>query len=436
MFYGYKILAVIVPSLWALSGWTPVDLESNQIFASVMKRWENAQKLPNAGIKKAEEKIRLLKQIDDDLNRLIYDHALSDISENLLLGPVGPLGLDEITQPIAEERLILAKNYFLEGDFQSAQNSLAEAATFFADEISNTHERSQAYTVLAEAKVETGDIQGAREVLPAIIKAAKQTNDPNILPSILSEWFNAFVVTSDTDFALVIITQILEREGGFPVDTFMLAAVTAQSSAGEIASALKNSLLIKDPFLRVGALCEVARGQGNALGKPLAMQTLALALQVAGRIENPDNRARAIINILIAQSDVQARTGSALDAEQSLSEALKNTWNIESLFFRSQYLGLIAKEIASSGYELEATQVIVAASDIAERIDDADDRLQARISINVHEAEIQSEAGNYDGAAVSLSGSLELILGISDLFARVQSASAVLKASAYLKRSN
>jgi tetratricopeptide (TPR) repeat protein len=154
---------------------------------------------------------------------------------------------------------------------------------------------SQGY--ISDIQATNGDYAGAYQTAASIQYPAGAKE----------KWLNIRVIVSEEavagQFDWAVKTSELQEPGRNKSFTQAVIAET-QAKAGEIAGAQKTAGLIQDPDLAAESLVAVFQVQMKGGATADAKATLATVLELAGRIENPDQRGR--IQSMLAKAQAEA----------------------------------------------------------------------------------------------------------------------------------
>jgi len=315
----------------ALPVWADDNADANRLFVEAMQAWTQAEKIQDYSITQARQRFELLREVEANLKDIIDWHSGSDLAVQLLLGPVGPLDLEQLPSLVhaaegqwlrlyvaehAEEQaeqIELAKNQFLEGDINSARAALMSVvinSVWAHRTLSVTDGSSRADEVLgavAEAQAAAGDVAGA---------------------------------------LLTVDWAILDGSWRFQS---LRAVAEVQAAAGDVVGALETVSAIEDVdrrSLALGAVAEVQTAAGDVAG----------ALETVSAIEDVDRRSLA----LRAVAEVQAAAGD-------VAGALETVLAVEDVDRRSRALGAVAEVRAAAGDVAGALETVSAITDVDRR---------------------------------------------------------------------
>ncbi|SHI71203.1 hypothetical protein SAMN02744035_01330, partial [Thalassobacter stenotrophicus DSM 16310] len=271
-----------------------VNADANRLFVEAMQAWKQSEQLTNDSLEQAQERLDLLTLVDENLNLIITENPSSNLAVQLLIGPVGPLSLDDLPEQIAEaegpilvfrgnEQLTMAKAHLANGEIGNARVALVKATILTAQQIEDADGRAEALFFIAEAQAEAGDVAGA-------LNTAQQIDRAWFRAVALASFSNAQSEAGDVSGSRVTIAlalqaaQQVEDADGRAEVLYFIAEV--QAKAGDVAGALNTAQQIEGAT-RASALRAIAEAQAKA-------GDVAGALSTAQQIEEADDRASAL----------------------------------------------------------------------------------------------------------------------------------------------
>jgi len=145
------------------------------------------------------------------------------------------------------------------------------------------------------------------------------------------------------------------------------------------AAALETAKEIKDDEDRAGAMRDIAVAQSNAGLVDEACVTFAAALETAKEIKYDGYRAGAMRDIAVAQTNA----GLVDEARVTFAAALETAKEIEDDWHRARAMGAIAVAQTNAGLVDEARITFAAALETAKEIEDDENRAEAMRDIAV-----------------------------------------------------
>jgi ribosomal 50S subunit-associated protein YjgA (DUF615 family) len=431
------------------------SIPASVLMAETSPLWEQYQTLPTDDPAQYEARLKLLTQVDGNLDTLLKDYPLSyeaseldidasDISIAILSLKVEiqRLACASDTQCLLQLAWSTAELINSETDRASALIAIAsgqaaagdvEGAMKTAELINSATDRANAFTGIASGQAAAGDVEGA-------LKTAELINSETDRASAFSAIANAQAATGDVEGALKTVEAISEQ---FYRMEALIAIVGAQAAAGDVEGALKTAeLTIKSPTNRASALIAIAGAQAAAGDVEGALKTVELT------IKSPTNRASA----LIAIAGAQAAAGDVEGALKTVELTIKSPTNRASAF------SAIAGAQAASGdvegalktaelinfptnrmsalnqmpYRSSAFLAIASAQAVAEDVEGAL-KTTDLITSAVDRANAFAAIAGAQAAAGDVVAALKTAEGIDDLLARTNAFVGVAKAAAKLK---
>lgn len=334
-----------------------------------------------------------------------------------------------------------------------AQGGFAAEATAAAEAIPDPQKRAEAYSAITDIFVRSGQPIHARDAAGRLDAAARSLNNPlsktNLLARAAVAKFRAgesdaadrilaeaealaravpeasvggalrYVATALADMrrtneSLRLLKDIPEKSDHTSV---LVAAVTQEARAGNIATAHALAGTIGEAHHRASALAPIALAQSRADDRRAAATTLAIAVADTDRIAYPFAKSYALSRLALAQTEIasEEKNKTARAAAFTVAASLAEQIGDDSL--RAQALWTIAASFDRNG---DAD----GARDIEQRADRATQQIKSRLDQSWMLGEIalaRARRGETDAAKAIFRRSLEIAASIENAWGRARS---------------
>ena len=258
---------ILLAVLCATNAWADANAKANELFVEAVQLWKQAEAVKVDDLEQLETRLKLLGQVDANLDSIVADYPSSNLAVQLIIGPVGPLEAGQVDALVAEiEASLLC--------FRQPDVCVLGEALETARSIKGATSRAWVLGDVAKAQAGFGDVSGALETTRSI---------------------------EDADGRARALVAVAKAQAGF----------------GDVSGALETARSIEYAVLRARALVAVAIVQ-TGLGE---LETLREALETAHSIGNGYSRARALGAVAKVQAGFGAVSG-ALETARSIEYAV------------------------------------------------------------------------------------------------------------------
>ena len=388
------------------------SIPASALMAETLPLWTQYQALPTNDPAQYAERLKLLTQVDANLDKLLKDYPLSYEVERLPIDAEAVKAEVPRLQQSIPASALMAETLPLWTQYQALPTNdpaQYDARLKLLTQVdANLGKLLTNYPLSYEVERLPIDAEAVRAVLPILQRNAQCTQNSDMCAKT----------------TIAIVMKMAEGIKGDPDRSMVFAAITtAQASSGDVEGALKTARDIKGDTDRATALAAIATAQASSGDVAGAKSTISMVLKVAEGITGDTYRATAFAAIATAQASsgdvegalttvesiignlyrakglaaiatVQASSGEVEDAKSTIVLALKAADGITLNVDSATALAAIATAQASSGEEEGAKSTIVKAMKLAEDISYDTDREKALAAI----ATAQASSGDVAGA--------------------------------------